>query len=84
MQDSGSTPGWRRFPWRRAWLSTPGFLPGKSHGQRSLAGYRPWGRKESDTTEPLSTRGRCSEDSQLLDRLSASENTGSDQRGDEG
>ena len=27
------------------------FLPGKSHGQRSLAGYRPWGRKEWDTTE---------------------------------
>jgi len=26
-------------------------LPGKSHGQRSLAGYIPWGRKESDTTE---------------------------------
>ena len=28
-------------------------LPGKSHGQRSLAGYSPWGRKESDTTEQL-------------------------------
>ena len=31
------------------------FLPGKSHGQRSLAGYRPWGHKESHTTEQLST-----------------------------
>ena len=30
----------------------PVFLPGKSHGQRSLVGYSPWGRKESDTTEP--------------------------------
>jgi len=30
-----------RFPWRRAWQPTPVFLPGKSHGQRSLAG--PWG-----------------------------------------
>ena len=30
-------------------------LPGESHGQRSLAGYRPWARKESDTTEGLST-----------------------------
>ena len=30
-------------------------LPGKSHGQRSLVGYRPWGRKESDTTERLHT-----------------------------
>ena len=32
---------------------TPVFLPGKSHGQRSLVGYSPWGRKESDTTERL-------------------------------
>ena len=29
------------------------FLPGKSHGRRSLVGYSPWGRKESDTTERL-------------------------------
>ena len=28
-------------------------MPGKSHGQRSLVGYSPWGRKESDTTEQL-------------------------------
>ena len=35
------------------WQSTPVLLPGKSHGQRSLAGYSPWGRKESDTTERL-------------------------------
>ena len=33
--------------------STPVLLPGKSHGQRSLVGYSPWGRKESDTTERL-------------------------------
>ena len=32
---------------------TPALLPGKSHGQRSLIGYSPWGRKESDTTERL-------------------------------
>ena len=32
---------------------TPVFLPGESHGQRSLAGYSPWGCKESDTTERL-------------------------------
>ena len=31
--------------------ATPVFLPGKSHGQRSLAGYSPWGRKELDVTE---------------------------------
>ena len=35
------------------WQPTPVILPGKSHGQRSLVGYSPWGRKESDTTERL-------------------------------
>ena len=35
----------------------PVFLPGKSHGQRSLVGYSPWGRKESDTTERLHFQG---------------------------
>ena len=34
---------------------TPIFLPGESHGQRSLAGYSPWGRKESDMTEQLNS-----------------------------
>ena len=34
----------RKTPWRRAWQSTPVFLPGESHGQRGLAGYSPWGR----------------------------------------
>ena len=48
-----SIPGSGRFPWRRKWHSTPVLLPGKSHGQRSLVGYSPWGRKESDTTERL-------------------------------
>ena len=37
----------------------PVFLPGKSHKQRSLAGYSPWGRNESDTTERLSTHALC-------------------------
>ena len=37
--------------WRRAWQPTPVFLPAESHGQRSMAGYGPWGCKESDTTE---------------------------------
>ena len=40
-------------PLERAWRPTPGFLPGESHGQRSLVGYGPRGRKESDTTERL-------------------------------
>ena len=37
-----------------AWLPTPVFWPGEFLGQRSLAGYSPWGHKESDTTERLS------------------------------
>ena len=41
-----------KIPWRRAWQSTPVFLPGESHGQRSLAGYSPW-VTGSDTTERL-------------------------------
>ena len=36
--------------WRRKWQPTPVLLPGKSHGQRSLVGYSPWGHYESDTT----------------------------------
>ena len=40
-----------KIPWKRKWQPTPVFLPGKSHEQRSLAGYSPWGHKESDTTE---------------------------------
>ena len=40
-------------PLGRKWQSTPALLPGKSHGRRSLIGYSPWGRKESDTTERL-------------------------------
>ena len=51
--DLDSIPGSGRFPWRRKWHPTPVFLPGKSHGQRSLVGYSPWGHKESDTTEWL-------------------------------
>ena len=35
-----------RMPWRRKWLPTSVFLPGESHGQRSLEGYHPWGCKE--------------------------------------
>ena len=37
--------------WRRKWQPTPVFLPGESHGQRSLVGCSPWGCTESDTTE---------------------------------
>ena len=46
--DVGSIPGSRRFLWRRKWQPTPVFLPEELHGQRSLEGYSPWGRKESE------------------------------------
>ena len=42
--------GLKEIFWRRKWQSTPVLLPGKFHGWRSLVGYSPWGRKESDTT----------------------------------
>ena len=45
--------GWEDLSWRRKWQPTPVLLPGKSHGWRSLVGYSPWGRKESDMTEQL-------------------------------
>ena len=43
--DEGSVRGLGRFPWRGKWQPTPVFLPGESHGQRSLEGYSPWGHK---------------------------------------
>ena len=42
---------WLGISWRRAWQPTPVFLLREFHGQSSLVGYSPWGRKESDTTE---------------------------------
>ena len=42
--------GWED-PLEEGWQPTPVFLPGESHGQRSLASYSPWGCKESDMTE---------------------------------
>ena len=50
----GSIPGLRRST-RGGDGPTQVFLPGESHGQRSLAGYSPWGHKESDMTDQLST-----------------------------
>ena len=41
----GSDPWVRKILWRRKWQPTPVFLPGKSHGQGSLADYSPWGHK---------------------------------------
>ena len=51
MQETGFDPWVGKIPWRREWLPTPVFLPREAHGQRSLAGYRLRGCKESDMTE---------------------------------
>ena len=47
----GFDPWVGKIPWRRKWQPTPVFLPGKSHGQRSLTGYSPLGCRQSGTTE---------------------------------
>ena len=44
-----------KIPWRRKWQPTPIVLPGKSHGQRNLPGYSPWGCKELNKTEHTCT-----------------------------
>ena len=51
MQENWVKPWVGKIPWRRAWQPTAVFLPGESHGQRSLLGYSPWGLRESDTTK---------------------------------
>ena len=53
------SPWVRKLPWRRKWQATPISLPGKSHGQRSQAGYSPWDHKESDLAEQLTTRAQA-------------------------
>ena len=52
----GFDPWVGKIPWRRAWQPTPVFLSGESQGHRSLAGYGPWGCKESDTTDKTCTQ----------------------------
>ena len=49
----GFDPCVRKIPWRRKGPPTPVFLPGRSHGQRSLTGYSPRGLQESDRSEGL-------------------------------
>ena len=49
--DLGSIPGLERSPGQGNGNPLQYFLPEKSHGQRSLVGYSPWGHKESDVTE---------------------------------
>ena len=51
----GFNPWAGKTPWSRKWQPTPVFLPGKSHGQQSLADYSPWDHKELDMTEHTHT-----------------------------
>ena len=60
VTEAGLIPRLGNIPWRRKWQSTPVFLPGEFHGQRSLMGYSSWDCKELDTTEHLSTVHRVS------------------------
>ena len=49
-------PWVRKIPWKRAWQSTPVFLPGESYGQKSPVGYSPWSHIELDVTEAHACR----------------------------
>ena len=51
MRETRSDPWVRKIPWRREWQPTAVFLPGESHGQRSLVGYSPWGRSQTRLSE---------------------------------
>ena len=62
--DLGSIPGLEGSPGKGTGILTPVFLPGESHGQRSLAGYGPRGGTESDMTE--ATQHGCKTDGYLL------------------
>ena len=53
MQDTQARSLSQEDSLEKKWQPTPVFLPAEFHGQRSLAGYSPWGRKEPDTTEQL-------------------------------
>ena len=55
--DTGFNPWIKKIPWRRKWQPTPVFLPGEFHGQRSLAGYSPWGHKRAG--HDLPTKQQC-------------------------
>ena len=49
----GFSPWVGKIPWRRAWKTTPVFLPGESHGQRNPTGYGPQARRELNTAEAI-------------------------------
>ena len=63
LKRCGFSPWVGKIPWRRAWQHTPVFLPGESHGQRSLVGHDLSGHKESDMTEASQHPHKRNEDS---------------------
>ena len=79
--DLGSIPESGRVPWRRKWQPTLVFLPGESHGQRSLAGYSSRGRKKSDMLSDQTTAYRLLGSLDTTARLSLAVKALSGQRG---
>ena len=59
----------REDPLGRKWQPTSIFLPGNSHGQRSLAGYSPWGHNESDMTEHPHTHAHSTKEREVEDDI---------------
>ena len=53
LRDASLIPKVLKIPWKRSWQTTPVFLPGESHGQRSLVGYSPWSCKEWDMAKVI-------------------------------
>ena len=78
MQRPWFDPWIGKILWRRAWQPTPVFLPAESHGQRSLAGYSPRSREESDMTEQHTHTQTVSE---LPTRSSAVDRSQGDKKG---
>ena len=74
MRKTWVEPWVEKFPWRRKWQPTPIFLPGESHGQRSLEGYSSWGRKQLDTTERLTHTHTHTHTRTLLAKLNCTYN----------
>ena len=62
----GFNPWVGKILWSRKSQSTPVFWPGKSHWQRCLVGYSPWGYKESDMTDQLSVHAQCMHSQTIL------------------
>ena len=59
--NAGDLDAWvGKIPWSTEWQPLPGFLPGKSHGQRNLEGYSPWGCRVGHDRRDLARAGDAS------------------------